>query len=179
MKPVMIIAIVVAIGVISVIVVIQQSEISDIRRQQNFQSSVAQCNTIIDNVNHFSNEDVNLGVLEWQNCMDESMDKYGNASDKENWELSKQGMMSVDGLEVSQIVAIEKEKQQAEYDENKKLCLELYPNLSSEEDQWGYLRCLNIGVHEELLLECAKSGLDRINCIKIVFNDMLKIRNQQ
>lgn len=93
MKPVIIITmvgIVIAIGILTVIVLFQQSELSDIRRQEYLESSTIQCNTIIVNVNYYSNEAVNRASLEWQKCMDESMDKYGNVFQKENWEQRKQ-----------------------------------------------------------------------------------------
>ena len=90
MKPVIIIAMIVAIGIISVIVVIQQSEISDIRRQEYLESSVVQCNMIILNVNMFSNDAVNQARVDWENCFDDAMVKYGNSFQKENWELQKQ-----------------------------------------------------------------------------------------
>jgi len=88
-KPVIIIAIVVAIGVISVVVVIQQSEISDIRRQEYLESYVAQCNLIILNVNMFNNDAVIRAGIDWEKCFDEAVNRYGNSFQKENWELQK------------------------------------------------------------------------------------------
>jgi len=93
MKPVVIIAIigiVVAIGILASIVTFQQSEISDIRRQEYLESAAIQCNTIIANVNYFSNEAVNRASEEWQKCMDEAMNLYGNSFQIEKWKAQKQ-----------------------------------------------------------------------------------------
>jgi len=95
-----IVAIVVAIGILTSIVTFQQSEISDIRRQEYLESSVIQCNTIIVNVNYFSDKAVNHASQEWQRCMDEAMNLYGNSFQKENWEQQKQ-QLGEDWLENS------------------------------------------------------------------------------
>jgi hypothetical protein len=87
---IVIIGIVVAIGVISVIVAMQQEEISDIRRQEYLESSVAQCNLILVNVNMFNNNAVNQARSDWESCFDIAMEEYGNSFQKENWELQKQ-----------------------------------------------------------------------------------------
>ena len=52
------------------------------------------------------------------------------------------------------------------------MCLTLYQDVGfNEEQNSGYLKCLASGVYEALLYECAKTGYDRINCIRIIEED--------
>ena len=67
---------------------------------------------------------------------------------------------------------IQQKIEQKKYDENKELCLTLYQDVGFDEEQnSGYLKCLASGVYEALLYECAKTGYDRINCIRIIEED--------
>jgi hypothetical protein len=60
-------------------------------------------------------------------------------------------------------------EEQIKYDENKQLCLILFPDMGfNVEQQNEYLRCLDYGVEEALLFSCTKQGLDRINCMRIL-----------
>jgi hypothetical protein len=60
-------------------------------------------------------------------------------------------------------------EEQIKYDENKQLCLTLFPDMGFDvEQQNEYLRCLDYGVEEALLYSCTKHGLDRINCMRIL-----------
>ena len=67
---------------------------------------------------------------------------------------------------------VQQKKEQIKYDENKELCLTLYQDVGfNEEHNSGYLKCLASGAYEALLYECAKTGYDRINCIRIIEED--------
>jgi len=81
--------------------------------------------------------------------------------------------------ELARIESIEKEKNQAAYDENRELCNQAYPDVmskGSEEYQNAYLYCLNYGVEEALFSECAKMGIDRINCSRMTEEELLNNR---
>ena len=73
---------------------------------------------------------------------------------------------------------IEQQEKQAEeqikYDENRELCLTIFPQNQGSD----YLGCLSYGFDEALLYICAEqTGLDRINCIRILQEEYEKYEN--
>jgi len=78
-----------------------------------------------------------------------------------------QAQQALDQYRIEQ--QVKQVQEQIKYDENKQLCLTLFPDVGfNVEQQNEYLRCLDYGVEEALLYSCTKQGLDRINCIRIL-----------
>jgi hypothetical protein len=67
------------------------------------------------------------------------------------------------------------EEEQIKYNENRELCLTLFPQNQGSD----YLGCLSYGVDEALLYLCTEqTGLDRINCIRILQEESEKFENR-
>ena len=89
MKPVFIIVIVtVVIGIVGIMFVIQQSQILELEKQQNFRDSLAKCDWILPNVNFMNSKSTEVSY-EWESCYDDVFSMYGTELDKKQWILDK------------------------------------------------------------------------------------------
>ena len=84
-----------------------------------------------------------------------------------------QAQQAYDEYQIEQ--QVKQMEEQIKYDENKELCLTLFPQNQGSD----YLGCLSYGVDEALMYICAEqTGLDRINCKRIIQEEYEKFENK-
>ena len=92
MKPIVIITIAVIVGVVVVGVILgnQQSQINEINRQNILEGDLNRCDAIIVNSNPFNINSQNQAEIEWENCVSNVVNEYGNDEQKTQWKLSRE-----------------------------------------------------------------------------------------